>query len=79
MKAKAAEEAGIDFKHISIPADTSAERVIEIVKKLNNDERISGLLVQLPLGEHITPEAERLVTESVSPEKDVDGFVNYHL
>jgi len=73
MKSKAAEEAGIDFKHITVPAESSAEDVIEIVKKLNNDERVSGLLVQLPLGEHVTPEAERRVTEAVSPEKDVDG------
>lgn len=73
MKAKAAGEVGIKFKHITVPAETNAEEIIDIVKKLNADETISGILVQLPLGENVTPEGERSVTEAVSPEKDVDG------
>lgn len=76
MKAKAAEEVGIKFKHISLPAGAAVEDVIETVKRLNDDDQISGILVQLPLGEHVNSEGERLVTEAVSPEKDVDGFVN---
>ncbi|KAF8077942.1 formate--tetrahydrofolate ligase-domain-containing protein [Lyophyllum atratum] len=79
MKAKAAEEVGITFKHIALPADTTAEDVVETVRKLNDDEQISGILVQLPLGEHVTSEGERLVTEAVSPEKDVDGFHAYNI
>jgi methylenetetrahydrofolate dehydrogenase (NADP+)/methenyltetrahydrofolate cyclohydrolase/formyltetrahydrofolate synthetase len=75
MKAKAAEEVGIKFKHITLPAKTSVEEVVETVKKLNCDGRISGILVQLPLGEHVSPEGERTVTEAISPEKDVDGCV----
>lgn len=75
MKAKAAEEVGIKFKHITLPAEANAEDVVETVRKLNDDEQISGILVQLPLGDHVTPEGERLVTEAVSPEKDVDGCV----
>lgn len=75
MKAKAAEEVGIKFHHVSLPAASTVEDVIATVKHLNEDEKISGILVQLPLGEHVTPEGERLVTEAVSPEKDIDGSV----
>ncbi|KAJ7046787.1 formate--tetrahydrofolate ligase-domain-containing protein [Mycena alexandri] len=79
MKAKAAEEVGIKFHHVALPATSTVDEVIEIVKRLNSDEKVSGILVQLPLGEHITPEGERLVTEAVSPEKDVDGFHAYNI
>jgi len=75
MKAKAAQEVGIKFRHVALPTETDVQSIVEIVKKLNDDEQICGILVQLPLGEHVTPEGERLVTEAVSPEKDVDGCV----
>jgi methylenetetrahydrofolate dehydrogenase (NADP+)/methenyltetrahydrofolate cyclohydrolase/formyltetrahydrofolate synthetase len=75
MKAKAAEEVGIKFHHVALPAASTVDEVIATVKKLNDDDKISGILVQLPLGEHVTPEGERLVTEAVSPEKDIDGCV----
>lgn len=73
MKAKAAEEVGIKFKHVALPAEATADEVIETVKHLNNDENISGILVQLPLGDNVGSDGERLVTEAVDPEKDVDG------
>ncbi|KAJ6630807.1 formate--tetrahydrofolate ligase-domain-containing protein [Mycena sp. CBHHK59/15] len=79
MKAKAAEEVGIKFLHVPLPATSTVEEVIATVRKLNEDEKISGILVQLPLGEHVTPEDERLVTEAVSPEKDIDGFHAYNI
>ncbi|KAJ7582706.1 C-1-tetrahydrofolate synthase [Mycena floridula] len=79
MKAKAAEEVGISFKHVALPAETSVDEIIDIVKTLNEDISISGILVQLPLGEHVGADAERLVTEAVSPEKDVDGFHAYNI
>lgn len=75
MKHKAAEEVGMTFKHINLPAEAQVDEIVSIVKKLNDDESVSGILVQLPLGEHITAEGERMVTEAVSPEKDVDGYV----
>ncbi len=73
MKAKAAEEVGIKFKHVTIPEDAPVDNVVEIVRKLNSDPTVSGILVQLPLGSHIGADGERTVTEAVSPEKDVDG------
>ncbi len=76
MKAKAAGEVGIKFKHVALPAEATVDEVVEAIKHLNDDESVSGILVQLPLGEHVSPEGERLVTEAVSPEKDVDGCVD---
>ena len=73
MKAKAAEQVGIKFRHVQLPAETSAEHIVKIVEELNDDESVSGILVQLPLGDHVTSAGERLVTEAVSPHKDVDG------
>lgn len=75
MKHKAAEEVGIISKHVNLPADAQVDEIVSVVKKLNDDESVSGILVQLPLGDHIGPEGERTVTEAVSPEKDVDGYV----
>jgi methylenetetrahydrofolate dehydrogenase (NADP+) / methenyltetrahydrofolate cyclohydrolase / formyltetrahydrofolate synthetase len=73
MKMKAAEELGIRHKHITLPAEATVDEIVDIVKKLNNDDTVSGILVQLPLGNHIGADGERIVTEAVSPEKDVDG------
>ncbi|KAF9500864.1 FTHFS-domain-containing protein [Pleurotus eryngii] len=79
MKAKAAEEVGISFNHVSVPAESTVEEIVEIVQKLNANEAISGILVQLPLGQHIDAQGERTITESISPEKDVDGFHAYNI
>ncbi|PSR94107.1 hypothetical protein PHLCEN_2v4535 [Hermanssonia centrifuga] len=79
MKAKAAEEVGIKFKHVTISEDAPVDNVVEIVRKLNSDPTVSGILVQLPLGSHIGADGERTVTEAVSPEKDVDGFHAYNI
>jgi methylenetetrahydrofolate dehydrogenase (NADP+)/methenyltetrahydrofolate cyclohydrolase/formyltetrahydrofolate synthetase len=73
MKIKAAKEVGIHHKHITLPVEATVDEIVEIVKKLNHDDAVSGILVQLPLGDHIDADGERIVTEAVSPEKDVDG------
>ena len=73
MKLKAAEEVGIHHKHIALPVEATVDEIVDIVKKLNSDDTVSGILVQLPLGDHIGADGERIVTEAVSPEKDVDG------
>ncbi|KDQ60820.1 hypothetical protein JAAARDRAFT_124343 [Jaapia argillacea MUCL 33604] len=79
MKAKAAEEVGMKFKHITLPAEASVEEVVAEVSKLNEDESVSGILVQLPLGDHVGAAGERTVTEVVQPQKDVDGFHAYNI
>ncbi|KAI0093503.1 C-1-tetrahydrofolate synthase [Irpex rosettiformis] len=79
MKQKAAEEVGITYKHITLPVEATVEEVVEVVKGLNNDPTVNGILVQLPLGPHVSSDGERIVTEAVSPEKDVDGFHAYNI
>ena len=79
MKAKAAEEANIGFTHLILPEDASEEEVMASIEELNGDEKISGLLVQLPLSKSIGKAGERRITEAVSPQKDVDGFHAYNI
>jgi methylenetetrahydrofolate dehydrogenase (NADP+) / methenyltetrahydrofolate cyclohydrolase / formyltetrahydrofolate synthetase len=79
MKKKAAEEVGITFQHLQLPAEATVNEIVGHVKKLNDDPSVSGILVQLPLGEHVSPEGERTVTEAVSPNKDVDGYGFWHI
>ncbi|CCO32882.1 methylenetetrahydrofolate dehydrogenase (NADP+) / methenyltetrahydrofolate cyclohydrolase / formyltetrahydrofolate synthetase [Rhizoctonia solani AG-1 IB] len=75
MKTKACEEVGIKSTHIQLPGDVSTQGVLDVVKKLNDDETVSGVLVQLPIGDGdgIGAEAERVVVEKLGAEKDVDG------
>jgi len=71
MKAKACDEAGIYSEKIQLPADTRQDHLIDIVHGLNRDERIHGILIQLPLPPHLD---EHAVLYEVDPQKDVDGF-----
>jgi methylenetetrahydrofolate dehydrogenase (NADP+)/methenyltetrahydrofolate cyclohydrolase len=71
LKHRAALEAGIDARDVRLPADTSEEDVLALVEELNGDDEVDGILVQLPLPSQID---ETLVTYSVAPHKDVDGF-----
>ncbi len=68
-KQKACAEAGIYSERVELPADTPQEKVIEEIERLNADPRISGMIVQLPVPEHIS---ELAVQMAVAPEKDVD-------
>lgn len=70
-KEKACEEIGIYSLVHRLGADTSEQQVISIVKELNSNPRIHGILVQLPLPKHID---ERNVLRAVDPDKDVDGL-----
>jgi len=70
-KHKAATEAGIDARDIRLPAETSEEDVLALVERLNHDDEVDGILVQLPLPAQID---ETKVTYAVAPAKDVDGF-----
>lgn len=70
-KAKGAEEIGMFEETIRLPADIPEEEVLKVIDKLNNDPKFSGILVQLPLPDHISVEK---VINYISPEKDVDGF-----
>lgn len=70
-KERACEETGIFSDDNRLPADTSQEELMALVEKLNNDPKINGILVQLPLPKHLN-ESEVLL--KINPEKDVDGF-----
>lgn len=71
MKNKACNKAGIYSEQHTLDKSISEVELIELVKKLNNDNKIHGILVQLPLPDHIN---ENRVINAISPEKDVDGF-----
>lgn len=71
MKTKASQELGINSETIALPADTLQTKLLELIDKLNKDESVHGILVQLPLPEQIDEDA---IINSISPEKDVDGF-----
>ncbi|MFP4549560.1 MAG: bifunctional methylenetetrahydrofolate dehydrogenase/methenyltetrahydrofolate cyclohydrolase FolD [Spirochaetales bacterium] len=70
-KHRSCEEAGIESRDIRLPEQTSEADLLEIIKRLNADSDVHGILVQQPLPSHLS--AERLVG-AVAPEKDVDGF-----
>ncbi|XP_019349085.1 bifunctional methylenetetrahydrofolate dehydrogenase/cyclohydrolase 2, mitochondrial isoform X2 [Alligator mississippiensis] len=70
-KIKAAAYVGIHSEIILKPEDISQEELLDLTLQLNKDSKVSGILVQLPLPDHID---ERTVCNAVAPEKDVDGF-----
>ena len=70
-KAKATVEAGMQSFEHKLPADVPEEELIALVDRLNADESVDGILVQLPLPRHID---EQAVLTRVDPDKDVDGF-----
>jgi methylenetetrahydrofolate dehydrogenase (NADP+)/methenyltetrahydrofolate cyclohydrolase len=70
-KIKACSELGIFSRHIELPGDTTENILLDQISKLNNDPKIHGFLVQLPIPEHID---SNKVLLAISPEKDVDGF-----
>ena len=70
-KKKACEYIGINSYEYLLPAETSQEELISLIEKLNNDERVSGILCQLPVPDHIDDQA---IINAIAPEKDVDAF-----
>tara|TARA_B100000686_G_C16806630_1_gene991425 strand:- start:8085 stop:8939 length:855 start_codon:yes stop_codon:yes gene_type:complete len=70
-KRKACADVGIYSEEYKLPEDTTQDELLKIIDGLNNNDKINGILVQLPLPNHID---ESLILKSVSPQKDVDGF-----
>ena len=70
-KEKSAIEVGINSDVIKYPENVEEKIVLNKIQELNNDDKISGILVQLPLPKHIN---KRKIIESIDPRKDVDGF-----
>ena len=76
MKEKACEKAGIFSAEHKLSAETTEAQLLALIDDLNGDNRIDGILVQLPLPDHID---ESKVLEAISPEKDADGFHPYNV
>lgn len=70
-KEKACREAGMVSREVRLPADTPEADLLALVRELNSDPAVHGILVQLPLPKHI---GEKNVIDAIAPEKDVDGF-----
>ncbi|MBL7114846.1 MAG: bifunctional methylenetetrahydrofolate dehydrogenase/methenyltetrahydrofolate cyclohydrolase FolD [Kiritimatiellae bacterium] len=70
-KERACEEIGIYSDDNRLPSDTTQEALLELVERMNKDDKIDGILVQLPLPKHID---EATVLLAIDPKKDVDGF-----
>ena len=70
-KEKACEYVGINSKTLAGPEETTEEELLNVVKKLNEDKNVNGILVQLPLPKHID---ESKVLLTIDSTKDVDGF-----
>jgi methylenetetrahydrofolate dehydrogenase (NADP+)/methenyltetrahydrofolate cyclohydrolase len=70
-KVKYAKEAGIHSYHHTLDANITEKQLISKIESLNNDPKVHGILVQLPLPDHIH---ERNVIATIDPKKDVDGF-----
>ena len=70
-KEKACEYVGINSKTLALPEETTEEELLNVVKELNEDKNVNGILVQLPLPKHID---EGKVLLTIDSTKDVDGF-----
>lgn len=70
-KVRACLEVGIESEQIALPAATTTEDLLTVVRGLNQNDDVDGILVQLPLPKHM---AESSIVEAVDPLKDVDGF-----
>ena len=64
-------ELGMHSEKFALPENTTQDQLVELVEKLNNDDKIHGILVQLPLPKHLD---EKAVINTIRPEKDVDAF-----
>ena len=70
-KTKSAKEVGIEVIDHHLSEQTTEEELLQLVMKLNNQENVNGILVQLPLPSHIN---EQVILDSIHPNKDADGF-----
>lgn len=70
-KERASQKLGMNGTVMRLPEQTTQEELLEVVRKLNADESIHGILVQLPLPSHID---EQAILRAIDPDKDVDGF-----
>jgi len=70
-KRKVATEVGFDSHTVHLSADTNEQELLTTIEQLNNDDEVNGILVQLPLPDHID---KQKIIKAIAVEKDVDGF-----
>ncbi|MBR6338369.1 MAG: bifunctional methylenetetrahydrofolate dehydrogenase/methenyltetrahydrofolate cyclohydrolase FolD [Ruminococcus sp.] len=70
-KKLACEYVGFNSYEYALPAETTEEELLALVDKLNNDDKVDGILVQLPVPKHIN---DKVVIDNIRPDKDVDAF-----
>ena len=70
-KEKACAELGMYSEKYALPAETTEEELLSLIERLNNDDNIHGILVQLPLPKHLD---DKTIINNIRPEKDVDAF-----
>lgn len=70
-KEKACEAVGFNSYKYALPAETTEEELLALVDKLNNDDKVDGILVQLPLPKHLD---DKIIINNIRPDKDVDAF-----
>lgn len=70
-KGKMCLEVGMESETMNLPSDTTEQKLLELIHQLNNDPKVSGILVQLPLPKQIN---ESAIINAIAPEKDVDCF-----
>ena len=76
IKSRACEEVGIDFEEYHLKKETKQKELLDLIEKLNNDEKVDGILIQFPLPKGLNYDE---AAEKISPEKDVDGFNPYNV
>ena len=75
MKSNACKRVGIDNKIYNLDENITENDLLSLIKKLNKDDKISGILIQHPLPKHIN---ERKCFDEINPDKDVDGVTSYN-
>lgn len=75
-KKRACEEVGFYSEEYALPEDTTQDELLSLVDRLNRDDKIHGILVQLPLPKHLNAE---LIIANIDPQKDVDAFHSFNV
>src|SRR3972149_8176120 len=73
LKQKAAKRVGIKFEIKRFNSNVSKEKIVFLIKQLNKDKNVQGIMVQLPLPKRLRSEIQNIL-DSISPEKDIDGL-----
>lgn len=76
QKRKMAEFLGFNFNHIKLEDDVTLEGMLRIIDELNNDEEVDGILVQMPVSEHLD---SKVIQNAINPLKDVDGLTDINM